>query len=68
MRAHNSRKNAKAHSDLHRGQDVLYITTQGDWLLGKITQIGLGPRSYIVTTLTGITYRHNSTIKDNSKD
>ena len=58
-RAHDSRKNAMALPSLHIGQDVSYITSQGDWLPGKITQISLDPICYIVTTPTGTINRHN---------
>ena len=53
-------KNTNALSDLHIDQHILYITTQGNWFLGKINQIGLELRSYIVTFPTGTTYRQNT--------
>ena len=51
-KAYDSRKNTKTLSDLQIGQDILYMTTQDDWLSGKVTQISLEPKGYIVIGAT----------------
>ena len=52
-------QHTKQLSELNKGDKVKIQTANGKWRSATITKVTNAPRSYIVTTLEGSTYRRN---------
>ena len=57
-KVHDNRKHVKTLPSLHKGQEVLFLGTKGDWLSAKVTQISPELRHYTTTSPTCTTYLH----------